>query len=80
MKLTLYQLDAFSDKLFEGNPAAVVPLDNWIEEDLMQKIALENNLSETAFFVPFKRGAKELFNQGTNGVSDFGCFAICNSA
>jgi PhzF family phenazine biosynthesis protein len=71
MKLTLYQLDAFSDKLFEGNPAAVVPLDNWIEEDLMLKIELENNLSATAFFVPVKRGAKEFFNQSTNGVSDF---------
>ncbi len=52
MKLTLYQIDAFTDQLFGGNPAAVIPLKNWIDEKLMQKIALENNLSETVFFVP----------------------------
>ena len=52
MKLILYQLDAFTNKLFGGNPAAVCPLDEWIDEELMQNIALENNLSETAFFVP----------------------------
>ena len=51
MKLTLYQIDAFTDKIFGGNPAAVIPLENWIEDDLMQKLALENNLSETVFFV-----------------------------
>jgi len=50
MKLTLYQIDAFTDKIFGGNPAAVIPLENWIEDDLMQKLALENNLSETVFF------------------------------
>jgi len=50
-KLTLYQVDAFTDKLFGGNPAAVCPLEEWIDESLMQKIASENNLSETAFFV-----------------------------
>lgn len=52
MKLTLYQIDAFTDTLFGGNPAAVIPLESWIEESLMQKIALENNLSETVFFTP----------------------------
>jgi PhzF family phenazine biosynthesis protein len=52
MNLSLYQIDAFTDKLFGGNPAAVIPLKNWIDEKLMQKIALENNLSETVFFVP----------------------------
>lgn len=52
MKLTLYQIDAFTDKVFSGNPAAVIPLAKWIEDDLMQKLALENNLSETVFFVP----------------------------
>ena len=52
MKLTLYQIDAFTNKLFGGNPAAVVPLDKWIADDLMQKLAIENNLSETVFFVP----------------------------
>ncbi|MES1216825.1 MAG: PhzF family phenazine biosynthesis protein [Bacteroidota bacterium] len=51
MTLTLYQLDAFTDKLFGGNPAAVVPLDAWIDDKLMQDIAMENNLADTAFFV-----------------------------
>ncbi len=46
-----YQIDAFANKVFEGNPAMVVPLDVWIDDKLMQKIAQENNLSETAFFV-----------------------------
>ncbi len=50
--MTLYQIDAFTDQLFGGNPAAVIPLENWIDEKMMQKIALENNLSETVFFVP----------------------------
>lgn len=52
MKLTLYQIDAFTNKLFGGNPAAVIPLQQWLDTELMQKIALENNLSETVFFVP----------------------------
>lgn len=52
MKLTLYQIDAFTDKLFHGNPAAVIPLEKWMDDELMQKIAMENNLSETVFFVP----------------------------
>src|SRR6185312_16235367 len=54
MKLTLYQIDAFTEKLFGGNPAAVIPLQEWIDEKLMQNIASENNLSETVFFVPAK--------------------------
>lgn len=52
MKLPIYQIDAFTDKLFGGNPAAVIPLESWIDTELMQKIALENNLSETVFFCP----------------------------
>ena len=52
MNLTLYQIDAFTNKLFGGNPAAVVPLKKWLDDELMQKLALENNLSETVFFVP----------------------------
>jgi PhzF family phenazine biosynthesis protein len=48
----LFQVDAFTDKLFGGNPAAVCPLDKWLSDDKMQAIAKENNLSETAFFVP----------------------------
>ncbi|MBK7562392.1 MAG: PhzF family phenazine biosynthesis protein [Chitinophagaceae bacterium] len=55
MKLTLYQVDAFADKLFGGNPAAVIPLKKWIPDEQMQQLALENNLSETVFFVPAKK-------------------------
>ena len=51
MRLKIYQVDAFTDKVFGGNPAAVCPLDKWISDDLMQKIAMENNLAETAFYV-----------------------------
>lgn len=51
MELSLYQIDAFACRAFEGNPAAVVPLESWLAEDVMQSIAAENNLSETAFFV-----------------------------
>lgn len=51
MKLEIFQVDAFTSKPFGGNPAAVVPLESWLDAGLMQKIALENNLSETAFFV-----------------------------
>jgi len=54
MKLTLYQVDAFTDKLFSGNPAAVIPVKKWIPAELMQQLAMENNLSETVFFVPSK--------------------------
>lgn len=49
--MKIYQIDAFTDKIFSGNPAAVCPLDDWISEDVMQKIARENNLPETAFYV-----------------------------
>lgn len=56
MKLSLYQLDAFTDTLFSGNPAAVVPLESWLSDELMQKIAQENNLAETAFYVPIEGG------------------------
>ena len=52
MNLTVYQVDAFAEKVFEGNPAAVIPLnDEWLPDDMMQKLAMENNLSETAFFI-----------------------------
>lgn len=51
MTLPIYQADAFTNKLFGGNPAAVVPLKNWLTANEMQKIAAENNLAETAFFV-----------------------------
>ena len=52
MTLPIYQVDAFSSKIFGGNPAAACPLSKWLPDDLMQKIAAENNLSETAFLVP----------------------------
>ena len=51
MKLPLFQVDAFASGLFKGNPAAVVPLTEWLTDRSMQQIALENNLSETAFFI-----------------------------
>jgi PhzF family phenazine biosynthesis protein len=52
MRLPIYQVDAFADRLFAGNPAAVVPLASWLPEATMTAIAAENNLAETAFFVP----------------------------
>lgn len=54
--LTIYQVDAFTDEVFKGNPAAVVPLAQWLDDDVLQKIAAENNLSETAFFSPNEKG------------------------
>lgn len=51
MKIHIYQVDAFTNSLFKGNPAAVCPLQSWLPERQMQAIAAENNLSETAFFV-----------------------------
>jgi PhzF family phenazine biosynthesis protein len=56
MKIPIYQIDAFANKTFEGNPAAVCPLDSWLPDELMQSIAAENNLAETAFFVPANDG------------------------
>ncbi len=49
--MTIFQVDAFTNEIFKGNPAAVCPLTDWISDDLMQAIAEENNLSETVFFV-----------------------------
>ncbi len=57
MQIPIYQIDAFAERPFAGNPAAVCPLDDWLPDDLLQAIALENNLSETAFIV----------SQGQNG-------------
>lgn len=51
MKLTIYQVDAFTKDVFAGNPAAICPLEEWLPDETMRKIAIENNLSETAFFV-----------------------------
>ncbi len=55
MKLKLYQVDAFTHKLFGGNPAAVVPLKKWLPDELMQQLGMENNLAETVFFVPSEK-------------------------
>jgi len=55
-EIPLYQVDAFTSRPFGGNPAAVCPLGSWLPAPLMQKIAAENNLSETAFFVPDAEG------------------------
>jgi len=51
MKIPLYQVDAFTSTVFGGNPAAICPLEKWLDDEIMQKIGMENNLSETAFFV-----------------------------
>ena len=56
MELRLVQVDAFAERPFSGNPAAVMPLDRWLDDDLLQAIAAENNLSETAFTVPATTG------------------------
>jgi predicted PhzF superfamily epimerase YddE/YHI9 len=56
LKLKQYQVDAFTEKLFGGNPAAVVPLSSWLDDRFLQAVAEENNLSETAFFVPSEEG------------------------
>jgi PhzF family phenazine biosynthesis protein len=58
--MTLYQVDAFTDKLFSGNPAAICPLDNWLPDEVMQQLAMENNLAETAFFIRLDNGSFHL--------------------
>ena len=56
MKIELFQIDAFTSTLFGGNPAAVCPLKSWLEDSVLQKIAAENNIAETAFFVKLSEG------------------------
>lgn len=51
MQLSIYQIDAFANQVFQGNPASVVPLDAWLPDETLQNIAIENNLSETAYFI-----------------------------
>ena len=58
MTIPIYQADAFTDKLFGGNPAAICPLTEWLPDQVMQKIAIENNLAETAFLVKTGNGYK----------------------
>jgi PhzF family phenazine biosynthesis protein len=55
-RIPIYQVDAFSDVVFRGNPAAVCPLESWLDDGTLQSIAAENNLAETAFFVPEGEG------------------------
>ena len=59
-KLPFYWVDAFAAKVFTGNPAGVVPLEQWLEDDLMRQIAFENGLAETAFLVPAGKGRYHL--------------------
>jgi PhzF family phenazine biosynthesis protein len=56
MTIPIYQADAFTNHLFGGNPAAVCPLTEWLPDPTMQKIAAENNLAETAYFVKTEQG------------------------
>jgi PhzF family phenazine biosynthesis protein len=56
VKIPIYQVDAFASEVFSGNPAAVCLLDSWIDDEQMQSIAAENNLSETAFLVECENG------------------------
>lgn len=58
MKIQMFQVDAFAEKVFAGNPAAVCPLESWLDDAILQAIAEENNLSETAFFVQSDDGFK----------------------
>lgn len=60
MNLALYWVDAFASQVFRGNPAAVIPLERWPDDHLMQQIAFENGLAETAFFVPVTPGRYHL--------------------
>lgn len=68
MKIKQFQVDAFATRVFEGNPAAVCPLQSWLHDDLLQAIAEENNLSETAFFVPTAKGFHLRWFTPTNEV------------
>jgi PhzF family phenazine biosynthesis protein len=56
MRLPIFQVDAFTNAVFKGNPAAVCPLEHWLSDHLMQQIALENSVAETAFFIPLDGG------------------------
>ena len=55
-RLPITQVDAFADRPFTGNPAAVMPLEEWLDDDVLQAIAAENNLAETAFLIPDESG------------------------
>ena len=59
MRIPFAQIDAFASAAFEGNPAAVMPLSAWLDDDVLQRIAQENNLSETAFIIPDESGESD---------------------
>jgi PhzF family phenazine biosynthesis protein len=56
MELEIYQIDAFASEVFKGNPAAVMPLTEWLPDETLQSLAMENNVAETAFFIPVENG------------------------
>ena len=56
----MYQVDAFTDELFKGNPAAICPLERWLPDEELQNIAAENNLAETAYYIPKGNGSYDL--------------------
>ncbi|RYE03663.1 MAG: PhzF family phenazine biosynthesis protein [Sphingomonadales bacterium] len=76
MKIPFAQIDAFAGKAFEGNPAAVMPLDAWLDDDVLQRIAEENNLSETAFLVATEGDADYELRWFTPGTE----VALCGHA
>ena len=69
MKLVIYQIDAFTNQFFGGNPAAVIPLKKWLPAELMQQLAMENNLSETVFFVETEHSSPK--GRGGEVVADY---------
>ena len=66
--IPFFQVDAFAERALTGNPAAIMPLNRWLPDEVMQAIAAENNLAETAFLVPADReDARHLINPFVNG-------------
>ena len=85
MKIPIYQVDAFTSKVFKGNPAAVCPLKKWLPDKIMQEIAKENNLSETAFLLlkpdsnPYLRWFTPMFEIDLCGHATLATAHICFS-
>lgn len=69
MELPVYQVDAFASEVFRGNPAAIMPLDGWVADDMLQAIAMENNLSETAFYVSCDKGYELRVSRSGSGIT-----------
>lgn len=78
--IPIYQLDAFTDRLFAGNPAAVCPLERWLDDAVLQAIAAENNLAETAFFVPQDDGYRLRWFTPKNEVDLCGHATLASAA